>query len=167
MESVLRGAALLATTQFPLKLVEEKHSDTNLVGYHFREDKPLKVDTNDIRFAFSPCFTRVGNQFIMASTIELARELVDLLAREDRAAGQSAPVTARSRVYATGIADILQANEDQLITQTILDQAAAPSEAREQVRALLALLRDRGNLNLQAEFLPREFHFDIRVRLGK
>ena len=47
-----------------------------------RERTPFKGDVNDLRFNFSPCFRRVGNQFVVCSTIELCRELVDLLQKE-------------------------------------------------------------------------------------
>ena len=44
------------TNNMILKLVEEKHGDLTLVGYRFPEDVPLRGDTNDLRFNFSPCF---------------------------------------------------------------------------------------------------------------
>ena len=35
-----------------------------IVGYRFDEKAPLKADVDDVRFNFSPCYARVGNQFV-------------------------------------------------------------------------------------------------------
>ena len=69
-ETVLRGAAFLATTQVPLTLVEEKHGERQIVGYRFPEDRKFKADVNDLRFNFSPCFVAVGNQFVISSNLQ-------------------------------------------------------------------------------------------------
>src|SRR5262249_43330081 len=82
MDTILRGAALLAGAQVGLELSEEKHGNTTIVGYRFPEDGKLKGDVNKIRFNFSPAFVKVGDQFVISSTIELAHELVDLLQAE-------------------------------------------------------------------------------------
>src|SRR5207245_11442700 len=71
METVLRGGALLAGTQFKLKLIEEKHGDLTLVGYRFPEDGGFPNDPSNIRFNFSPCFATVSGQYLIASTFEL------------------------------------------------------------------------------------------------
>ncbi|MFL5048461.1 MAG: hypothetical protein ACJ8EA_26815, partial [Xanthobacteraceae bacterium] len=128
MEAVLRGAALLLTFQVKLELVEETHNGCKIVGYRFPEGAALKGDINDVRFNFSPCFVRVGNQFVWCSTVELCRELVDLLRKEDRGAGGDL-ATARARVPSTGAAEALQRLRDPLIIQVILDQAVSPKEA--------------------------------------
>src|SRR5207302_1851514 len=65
LETVLRGAALLARTQVKVKMVEETYKDCEITSYRFPEDEPLKGDTNDIRFNFTPSFARVGNQFVV------------------------------------------------------------------------------------------------------
>ena len=73
----------------------------------------------------------------------------------------------RSRFYASGAAALLADVKEQLVTQTILDQAVPPGEAREQVEALLALVRGLGTLTLEDAYLPQEFRYDIRYRPGK
>src|SRR5262249_58515479 len=112
MESVLRAAALLGTfAAADLKMSEEKHGDYTLVGYRFPEDKKAAfgVDYESIQFNFSPCFAAVGKQFIISSTIELGRELIDIVSKED--VSKASPATTRMRLYSTGGADILRANE--------------------------------------------------------
>lgn len=165
MNTVLRGAALLSLTQVKLKMVEEKHQEIDLVGWRFDDKAPYRVDVNDIRFNFSPCFAAVGNQFMVCSTMELGRELVGILKKE--ASGTGSPATARTRIYAAGVADALKGIEDQLLAQTILDQALPPTEARIQVRAFIDLVRGLGDARLDATLGDKEFHYDILVGGGK
>jgi hypothetical protein len=167
--SILRAAALLNSfnPNVKLELVEEKHGDCPIVGYRFDESKPPKSEAASFRYNFSPCFTRVGNQFVVSSTLELCRDLVDLLQKEAREKPASDQSPSRSRLYAAGAADLLGAFEDRIVTQTILDQAVKPSEAREQARAFLDLVRRLGTLDLVGHLEEKEFRYDIRLKMGK
>jgi hypothetical protein len=166
--TALRAAGLLySTTQTKVELVEEKVGDVTLVGYRFHEGNTYKVDVNDIRFNFSPCFARVGNQFLVASTKELGKELVEMLQSEAAGKAAGTNVVSGQRFYATGVADVLAATEEQLITQAILDQALAPDDAKAQVRELLNIIRRLGDLNIQTEYQKDEYRFDVRIKLTK
>jgi hypothetical protein len=167
VDAVLRGAAFLASFQVKLKLVEEDHNGCHIVAYRFPEDAPLKVDVNDLRFNFSPCFVRVGDQFVLCSTLELCREMIDLLKKEGTAPARGAPSTERMRFYADGTADSLISGEDALIAQTILDQAVSPEEARQQARAFAAWVRQLGTLTQSTTYTDKEFHYDIRLKAQK
>jgi hypothetical protein len=168
VESLLRTASVLANTQVKVKLAEEMVGPVKLVGYRFPEDGKFPNDVNNVRFGFSPCFARVGDYFFVCSTIELGRELLGLLEKEAQsiARGDNA-VTARSKVYSTGFAAALRNNEDQLLTQAMLGQALSPDEARSQVRALIELVARLGHIDLTTFYGPREFHYDLRLTLGK
>ena len=169
METVLRGGALLAGTQFKLKLIEEKHGDVTLVGYRFPEDGGFPNDPSNIRFNFSPCFAAVGGQYLIASTFELGHELADLLQKEAKSPAKKEmnAVTERSRICAAGGATFLHIVEDQLIAQTILGQALAPEEARQQAQALIDLVRRLGVLETETEYAAKTFRYDLRLKLGK
>jgi hypothetical protein len=167
MESVLRGAAFLASFQVKLKLVEETHGGCKIVGYRFPEDATLKVDVNDLRFNFSPCFVRVGDQFVFCSTLKLCREMIDLLQKEGTSPDRGAASTERMRFYADGTADSLLAGEDQLIAQTILDQAVSPEEARQQAKAFAAWVRQLGTLTQSTTYTDKEFRYDVRLKTAK
>jgi hypothetical protein len=167
MESVLRGVGLLATTQVKLKLVEEKHSGYAITGYRFDEKAPLKADVNGVRFNFSPCFARVGDQFVLSSTAGLCRDLVDLLHKEQESAPKPSRSTFRAKLYSAGGADVLKSFEDQLITQVILDQAVPPGEAKGQVEKFIALVRGFGTLGIESRFDAREFRYELRTRSKK
>ena len=167
METILRGAALLGGCQANLKLIEEKYKDCKLVGYRFPETEPIKADVNDLRFNFSPCFTRVGDQFVWCSTIELCRELVDLIQKEGTSPSRGDPRSARSRLYASGAAAYLKTIEDLLVTGAALDQAATPKEAREQIKMFLDLVRRLGALSLEVHFDDKTTQYDIRLQPEK
>ncbi len=169
MESILRAAALLNSfnPNIKLKLVEEKYKDCPIVCYRFDESKPLKGDVGNIRFNFSPCFTRVGNQFVYCSTQELCRHLVDLLQKEAKENPAASKSPARARLYAAGGAEVLRTFKDQIVTQTILDQAVKPAEAHEQAEAFLDLVRRLGRLELTSHIGDKDFRYDIRLTLGK
>jgi hypothetical protein len=163
METILRGAGLLASTQANLKMVEEKHGAHKLVSYRFPEDKKFAGDTGNVRFNFSPAFVKSGNQMILSSTVELARELVDLVAQERQAKGATA--STHWQFYASGGAAALRSAEKQLRTQYILSQALSPKEAQDQVRQLIALVERLGVLTIETNYGAGDFRLDIRLNL--
>jgi hypothetical protein len=168
VSTVLRGAGLLySTTQTKVNLVEEKHGDVTLVGYRFPENVSYKSDVNDIRFNFSPCFARVGNQFMVCSTLELGHEMLDLLQKEAAGTKKGESCTAAHRFYGVGLAENLQIIEDQLITLLILNQSLTPDDAKAQVRDFIGIVRRAGNLDIQVEYQPNEFHYDLRIKTTK
>jgi hypothetical protein len=167
MAGALRAAGLLATTQVKLNLIEEKHSGVEIAGYRFDESAEFKPDINDIRFNFSPCFARVGDQFLFCSTVELCRELIDLVQAEQKAPATPSPQHPQGRLASSGVARILEGVRDQLITQTILDQAVTPAEARKQVQAFIDMVRSLGSANLRVRCNENQFHFEIEYRGGK
>jgi hypothetical protein len=164
VDPILRGIALLAGAQANLKLTEEDCKGCKLVGYRFPEEGTLKGDVNDLRYNFSPCFTRVGDEFVAASTIELGRELVDLLQKEGTSPSRGGDSTGSMRLYGSGAAAHLQTIEGLLITQTALDQAVSPKEAREQVRMFLDMVRRFGALSLGPVVQEETTRYDIRLR---
>jgi len=89
---------------------------------------------------------------------------VDLIQKEDTSPARGDPSTARIRLYGSGVAAYLQTIEDLLITQTTLDQAVTPQEARHQVKAFLDIIRGLGVLTLEPRFHEKTFQYDIRLR---
>src|SRR5262249_10263423 len=113
-ESLLRTGAILASSQTRLKLTEEEHGDHTITGYRFAEDSPLPADTNNLRFNFSPCFVRVGNLFVLSSTLKLGHDLIDVLEKEAKAAASVEPAPARLQLYGAGAVALAASFEDQL-----------------------------------------------------
>ena len=161
-EGVIRGVALLAGGQFNLKMSDEMHNGVKLVGYRFPEDRTVAEDAENIRFNFTPCFATVGNQFMVASTIEFGREMVDLLQKEFESSQSSGhPAALRTKFHAAGGVDLLKAFEDQVLGQIILDQAVKPAEAKKQAEQLMNWVRRLGTLELRTGYYDR-----IPLRFG-
>jgi hypothetical protein len=170
IDSILRAAALLATTQVNLKLVEEKYAGCTIVGYRFPDGGEFKADVNEIRFNFSPCFVMVGDQFIACSTLELCRDLIDQVQNEKSlpvVKGKRDTIAGRARAYGSGGADALAAAKDDLIAQTILAQAVPPEKAREQVQALIAWVQRVGTVDIESAYGQNDFRYEIRLKLGR
>lgn len=168
METVLRTAALGASfSPLKLKLAEEKHGDLTIVGYRMAEDQAVEGDAGDLRFNFSPCFVAVDKHFVIASTLEFAHELIDLLQQEAKAPARKSETAMQLRFYPGGAADYLQLIEDQLLAQTILDRALAPKEAKEQVKKFIDLVRRAGALEIEQKYADKDFRYDIKYRTTK
>jgi hypothetical protein len=168
VSSSLRAAALLAGSQFKLKMNEEKHGDYTIVGWRFPVDVKLDSDAGNIRFSFSPCFVRVRNQFVFCSTIELAHTLVDLLDQETRGTpAQGLRAATASRLYGSGGAALLGSAQDFLVTQAVLGQAITPEMAKEQVKELVELARRFGTLDTAAIYESKQFRYDVRWKMGR
>jgi hypothetical protein len=165
-ETILRGAALLATTQIPMKLVEETHGERRIVGYRFAEDGKFKGDSNGIRFNFTPCFATVGNQFVLCSSLGLCHELIDLLEKEAASPSIAGSPALQTQIFASGGTALLEAFKDRLFTQTILEQAIPPERAKEQVQAFTDWVRRLGVLQVEADYGRENFHYDVRLKLA-
>ncbi len=168
IETVLRGAGLFALTQVKLKMSEETYKGCNVVSYRFSEESPLKIDVDDLRFNFTPSFTRVGSQFVVASTVELCRSLVDELQKEQQGPKDAGAAPVRqARLFADGAADLVKSYEDTLVTQTILDQAVPPTEARSQVKAFIQFVRGLGEIDLDETWTTDSLRYDLRWKTAK
>lgn len=167
MEGIIRAGAILGAAQFKLQLTEEKVGDLTLVGYRFPEDVKQIPMENTLVYNFSPCFVAVGDQFVVASTMELGRELIDLVQKEGKNPPKKNPQASVSRVYSSGGADLLAAVEDQLFAQIILDRAIPPAEAKKQVKELVDFVRKLGSFDIEQAYNAQDFRYDFRLNLGK
>jgi hypothetical protein len=147
-----------------MKLMEEKQAGVTIVGYRFPEDVQAGLNDRNFLYNFSPCLAVVGNQFIASSTLELCHEIVDLLQQEAReTAKPGLSSSTNSRLYAAGGAEALHSLQDQLITQTILNQALAPDAAQKQVELFVNWVRRLGVLEANVVYGARDFRFDVRL----
>jgi hypothetical protein len=166
MDGILRTAALFGAFQFNLKMVTEEHNGCKIVSYRFPENGKFPGDVNNIRFGFSPAFVTVGDQFVVSSTVELAREMVDLL-KEEAGRKTTSASAVRTKVYARGIAAQLRGTVDQLVTQFVLGQALSPAAAREQTETLIRLVAGLGTVETESVYGRGGHRFDVRFSLGQ
>ena len=167
METALRVAGLTSSVQFGLKLSEETYKGHEIIGYRFDETKPLKGDVNDDRFNFSPCFVRAGNQYVVSSTIELCRELIDLLDQEAKGQDKGSPLTSRAVFAPAGGKELLKSFREQLIAAAVLGQALPLGEAKAQVETFFQLLDLLDGVTMEEQYGDKQFHLDFRVNFKK
>ncbi len=167
IEAALRAAATFASFQLGLKSGEpEMHGEHTLVVYRFDEGREIKQDKDSVRFNFSPCFGQVGNQFFVASTVELGRELADLLQKEaGRTEKQSAGL--RGLFHWSSLAAALRANQEPLMTQAVLKQALPPDVARKETQLLVNVIDSLGTARLETAYDANVTRYDIRLTFGK
>ena len=125
---------------------EEEHGHSKISGYRFIENDGNKSLDDGVLFNFTPCRARVGNQYIISSTVELGRLLVDEIEKADSTSSPQAgsnkpgsprqasdaasgPVTHQSRLSFAGLSDYLAGTKKQLITQNMLEQGNTAEEA--------------------------------------
>jgi hypothetical protein len=159
MNSILRSAALVSTFKFGLMLKEESYKGCDMISYHFSETKKVPDDPSGIRFMFTPTYVSVGDQFVMSTTAELARDLIDVLKSEPKQ--QPGRATMRTEVLGSGLAEVVRANGDTLLTQLMLAQALSPKSARQELQTAVAWLEQLGSLRLAMDYGTNDFHFDV------
>jgi len=167
MEVVLRSAAIFAGLLAPLKLAEEQYGATHIVGYRFSEDRKSRDPMKDFLFNFSPCFARVGDQFVASSTVELCRELIDVLRQQKEAKATGGSAVVCSEMYASAVAALLEARKDRLFTQIILDQAMPPDQASREIASLLEWVRGLGSLRAESRYGRNDFRYDITFETSR
>jgi hypothetical protein len=165
MEGILRGAALLAGSQFKLKLYDEMCGAVKIVGWRFPEDGTYPNDPENLRFNFTPCFASVGDQFISCSNVELCRELIGLLKKEQESKPAPAAAVLRIRAYAIGGADLLKSFQDQLLAQLVLDQAIKAVDAKKQADQLIDFARQLGSVELRSEYTDKDLRFHLEWKM--
>jgi hypothetical protein len=164
--TILRGAALLARTQVKLKQVQEQYGDVTIIGYRFEQDESVPkavVQSGPSAYFPTPSFAVVGKQFVVTSTVELCRELVDLLQEESKSAsaGRKHSAAVRTRLYGPGGADWLDANQGLVFTQTVLGQALTAEEAKAQVQLFVDWMRHFGPFEIEARYGDHDFRYDL------
>jgi len=165
MNSIFRGGALVATVQFSLILREEEYKDCEIVSYFFSETRKVEGDPDNVRFNFSPSYVTVGDYFVMSSTQELARDLVDALKAEKKQ--PFSKTTMQTQLFASGLGDLIRANEDATLTQLILGQALQPKTAKAELQAIIRLIESLGTLRVDSQYGANDYRLDVLWQVKK
>ena len=159
LESLLRAAGLVGTLQFGLKMTEHEHEGVKLVAYRVPEGKPLAEDPDGVRFNFEPCFAVVGDEFVLASTVELGKKLITELKKPQSGKPHSAVL--RGRLSAKAGADAIAGFTDPLVTDAVLGRGATLAEARKEVAELVAFVRTLGTATVELDVTDKEYRVDV------
>jgi hypothetical protein len=129
-----------------------------------------------IQFNFSPSLAFVGDQAILASTIQQAEQLTAALQRVSSVSGDADPSGHESSVGseqnpgkntlvqldAEGLRSILALNRDQLIAQNMLEKGHSRKEAEAEIDGLLSLVTLFDSAELTLGFQP---HVELNVTI--
>jgi hypothetical protein len=118
--------------------------------------------TVELIYNFSPTCAMVKNHFIIASTAELARQLIDELQRDETARATNNNVQAVLNLE--HLAAVLTDNEQALVTQNMLTKGNTRAEAQSEVALVLRVLRELGTAELR--LTPADGRLELETRVG-
>ncbi len=148
-----------AAERFDVKMRQETYQGVKIISYHFDEEgTPPFPDPENLRFNFTPCFAQVDDQFVLCSKLAFCKRILDELGSEDRKPSAS---NMHMRFYAKGVADSLNADPEQLLTQLVLDQAIPLDEARSQTAAFIDWAKQLGFVEMAFTYKPKYFQFEL------
>ena len=158
-ETVLRSAGIIASLTFGMTMAEHTHDGVTIVAYRFPEGKELADDPDGTRYNFEPCFAIVGEQLVVASTVELCKKLITEVKSPPK--GKGSPAVLRGKFSATGGADALASLPEPLITDAILGRGVGLDDARKEVAALVAWVKTLGTVRVELDIADKEYKLDL------
>jgi len=159
MNAVVKAGALALASQASVRSWEENIAGVPAFGYSFPEDGKFPDDPLKARFNYQPTFATVKDQYIIASNKGLCRELIGILEKEDRT--KLAPQNMQMRVYASSLGSYANVSPDQSLASTIIAQALKLGEAKQQTDAIFAYVQKVGSIQLETDYTPNQFRFDL------
>lgn len=126
-----------------LVATENRGGATISSATYFVEDSTPKTNA-PINYNFSPACARVGDRFIIGSTTQLTRQLVDASASPDGGTTDAAPWTAedntRLAIDLAQLTGVLEDNREVMISQNMLSQGSDRAAAEKNIGGLMATL---------------------------
>jgi hypothetical protein len=165
LDPVLRSAALVGTIQFGLKMTEHEHEGVKIVAYRFSEDKKLPDDPDGLRFNFEPCFAVVGDELVLATTVELGKKLITELKKPRT--GKASTAVVRGRLSAAGGAQALEGFTEPFVTDAVLGRGVGLADARKEVADLVAFVKTLGTVEAQLDVTDAEYRIDLVWEINK
>lgn len=159
VESLLNAAGVVGSLQFGAKRKEHEHEGVTIVAYRFQENRPIPDDPDGLRFNFEFCFAIVGDELMVASTLELGKKLVTELKRPRT--GQASAAVLRGRASARGAADALAGLSDPLITDAVLGRGIGLMAARNEIADLVNFVKTLGAGRVELDVTEKEYRLDV------
>lgn len=157
--ATIRAAGLLASLQLGLKMTETTHDGVKIVGWRFPENKMLDGDPDGLRYNFEPCFAVVGDNLVVASTVDVCKALIPEVRRTAALPGSVA--VWRGKGYAAGAADALAGVPEPFITDAVLRSGVGLADAKKQVDALTAWVRALGTARAELDIGRDVYRADV------
>jgi len=148
----------------PLDLGIEQDGEATLHTATYAPDEDEDYDNAKIYFNFTPTLAFAGEQMILASTTDLARELAAMPASEPLADG--APNTnANMAFHADSLAKALADNREHLIAQNMLEEGHGREEAEHQISILMTIVELFEGASLKLQTTADTLSLDAEVNL--
>jgi len=140
-------------------MAEHEHDGVKIVAYRFPENKELADDPDGLRFNFEPCFAIVGEELVVASTVELCKKLITELKGTEKKPASNAVI--RGKLSAKGGGDFLAALPEPFITDAILARGIGLEDARKEVAALVGWVKTLGTFRGEIDITEKEYKLDL------
>jgi hypothetical protein len=154
-----RSIGVVGSLQFGLKMTEYDIDGVTLVGYRFPENKELDQDPDGVRFNFEPCFAVVGDELVVASTVELGKKLIAELKKPSR--GEASPAVIRAKGNAREAAAALAGFSEPLITDAVLGRGIGLADARQEVADIIAFVKTLGTAQVELDIADTEYRVNV------
>ena len=149
-----------------LELDFEKHDHGELVFARFvPEVGTEKSKSAKINFNFSPTVAFSGDQFIVASTVELARNLAAL--KKPVASDKAKSVNTSAILSASALQAVLEDNLTHLVSQNMLEKGHTKEEAENETGMLLKILGYFQNLSLSLSTTNELLNFELAIEIAE
>ena len=152
--------ALSQQGQPQLDMETEKTDDSKIVTTTYMADDAKGKGL--INYNFSPSVAFVGDYFIISSTDELARELVQIARKGGTKTAKNTNTTVN--VDGKALNKILAANRDSLIAQQMLEEGLDEKAASKQIEIFLTLLKHAKDASL--DFENHSDHLELKLQLN-
>ena len=120
------------------------------------EPDEKKSERAKIQFNFSPSLAFAGDRFVISSSAQLAKDLIDAFKKPGTRGGQKFVSNTRARLDASALGEILTDNREQLIAQNMISDGHTREEAERQIGIFLEIVS-----------LFREMSFDVKTIDGQ
>ncbi len=151
-----------------LDLDIEKGDETQVVtATYLAEDAERNPGKAPINFNFSPSVGFVGDRFIIASTKQLARNLVAAAREGDDVRAAETKSNLAFDLQAAVLRKVLDDNRKQLVAQNMLEEGRDREEAEQQIGLLLEAVALLKNLHLQLETGEDTLRLSVELNLAK
>ncbi|HQR06425.1 MAG TPA: hypothetical protein PLN21_06360 [Gemmatales bacterium] len=158
----LRTAGFFFSTQVNMKLFDETYHNSKITGYRFAENEKNHGYDQGSLFNYSPSFARVGNFFVISSTVELCKDLIDEIQLPTSASSVGDHADLRQRFSWSALSQAVAAERPLLVSLLTLRHGGAVERVDDQINALLKLLDRLGTLDLTIHHSPG-FKLELRA----
>jgi hypothetical protein len=142
----------------PWVVTSENYNDVQ-VSYARYLKKPSGKDLG-IVFNFLPASARVGDRFILSSSLPLCKELIDSFREPGGASGSAPPRTMFAELDFDSVAGIVESNADFFIGR-MTQEGRTTEEAQAEFESLVDLLRRFDAIQAATEVLPNVFQIRL------